>query len=106
MELTRALQLPPGLREQRESVGQRLHQAPERRVRHHQQLPPLTLCEEGLKDCTGSLTREGALLSYTIHSISKTKASGLYLSIKEVVVEHVVVTELILAVELSVSETL
>lgn len=105
MMLTRLVPLLPSLWYQWETAGQRLHQAPEWRVGHHHHLSPV-LSDEGIQDVRGSLPRSTEpWLSW----MWKRKDTGAdlrsHLSIEEVMVEHVVVAELLLTVELGVPET-
>ena len=107
LTLTRALQLRPPLRHQRETVGQRLDQASKRGVRHHHHLLPVELSEEAVQHSGGGLAGKMAA-SVTagngeLHTTEQEMHLSSYLSTKEVMVEHVVVTELLLTVELSIS---
>ena len=112
--VTRALHSLPGLGDLREAAGQWLHQSPERRVGHHHHLLPLCLCEERLQHLIGRLVGTGAPDRREEFKTTRErqvegqrgKKKGVgeaYLAVEEVVVEHVVEAELILAVELGVS---
>lgn len=102
---TRILHRPPCLWDQRKALGQRLHQAAERRISHHHHLRPVTLREKGLQDWAGGLREHKTLIHTTWQYSHKTECVKSYLAVEEMMVEHVVVTEFILTVELSISET-
>lgn len=101
--LTRILQLPPCLWYQWEAPGQRLDQTSKRGVGHHDHLLPVMLLEEGLQDWAGGL-RVHTLLKYAKQS-RKAERVRSHLAVEAVMIEHVVVTELVLTVELCISET-
>jgi len=123
--LTSALQALPRAGDLREAAGQRLHQPPEGRIRHHHHLLAVSLAQERPQHLIGRLglgQGQGGRGTGSDERLLKTRAApgegskglkrsrrgfnrkGGYLAVEEVVVKHVVEAELILAVELSVPE--